>query len=149
MIFHLPTQTSTAPLLAKLKWMSLMDSVLYRKAVMVYKSLNGLAPGYMWDMFKYVTDVPAMLIKATCTSLVEKTWKSTQITSLTHMEWYEIPFHLMSEKLGSLLVIWAPRLEPVYYYLEKVCHANYSQTTHIWHKHYNIYLKNYQLTKNK
>ncbi len=24
---------------------------------MVYKSLNGLAPGYMYDMFKYVTDV--------------------------------------------------------------------------------------------
>ncbi len=34
-----------------------MDRVLYRKAVKVYKSLNGLAPGYMQDMFKYVTDV--------------------------------------------------------------------------------------------
>ncbi len=31
--------------------------VLYCKAVMVYKSLNSLAPGYMQDMFKYVTDV--------------------------------------------------------------------------------------------
>ncbi len=57
MIFDLPTQTPTAPLLAKLKWMSLMDRVLYRKAVMVYKSMIGLAPGYMQDMFKYVTDV--------------------------------------------------------------------------------------------
>ncbi len=61
MIFDLPTQTLTAPLLAKLKWMSLMDRVLYRKAVMVYKSLKGFAPGYMQDMFKYmfkyVTDV--------------------------------------------------------------------------------------------
>ncbi len=34
-----------------------MDKVLYHKAVMVYKSLNGLAPGYMQDMFKYLTDV--------------------------------------------------------------------------------------------
>ncbi len=34
-----------------------MDRVLYRKAVIVYKSLNGLAPGYMQDMSKYVTDV--------------------------------------------------------------------------------------------
>ncbi len=25
--------------------------------LVVYKSLNGLAPGYMQDMFKYVTDV--------------------------------------------------------------------------------------------
>ncbi len=57
MIFDFPTQTPTAPLLAKLKWMSLMDKVLYRKAVMVYKSLNGLAPGYMQDMFKCVTNV--------------------------------------------------------------------------------------------
>ncbi len=57
MIFDLTTQTLTAQLLSKLKWMSLMDRVLYRKAVMFYKSLNGLAPGYMQDMFKYVTDV--------------------------------------------------------------------------------------------
>ncbi len=56
-IFDLPTQTPTAPLLAKLKWMSLIDRVLYHKAVMVYKLLNGLAPGYMQDIFKYVTDV--------------------------------------------------------------------------------------------
>ncbi len=57
MIFDLPTQTPTVQLLAKLKWMSLMDTVLYRKAVMVYKLLNGLAPGHMQDMFKYVIDV--------------------------------------------------------------------------------------------
>ncbi len=63
MIFDLPTQTPTAPLLAKLKWMSLMDRVLYSKAVMVYKSLNGLAPGYMQDMLKYVTDVN---VRSTC-----------------------------------------------------------------------------------
>ncbi len=57
MIFDLFTQTSTTPLLSKLKWMSLMDRVLYRKAVMVYKSLNGLVSRYMQDMIKYVTDV--------------------------------------------------------------------------------------------
>ncbi len=63
MIFDLPTQTPTAQLLAKLKWTSLMERVFYHKAVMVYKSLNGLAPGYMEDMFKYVTDVN---VKSTC-----------------------------------------------------------------------------------
>ncbi len=35
MIFHLPTQTHTAPLLSKHKWMSLMDRILYHKAVIV------------------------------------------------------------------------------------------------------------------
>ncbi len=34
-----------------------MDWVLYCKEVMVYKALNGLAPAYMQDMFKCVTDV--------------------------------------------------------------------------------------------
>ncbi len=43
--------------------MSLMDRVLYCKAVLVYKSLNGLAPGYMQDMFKYVTDVNVRSIR--------------------------------------------------------------------------------------
>ncbi len=57
MIFDLLTQTLTALLLAKLKWMSLVDSVLYCNAVMVYKSLNGLAPAYIRAMFKYVTDI--------------------------------------------------------------------------------------------
>ncbi len=47
---YYPTQTPTAPLLAEHKWMPPADS-------MVYKSLNGLATGYMQDMFKYVTDV--------------------------------------------------------------------------------------------
>ncbi len=63
MIFDHPTQTPTVPLLAKLKWMSLMDRILYRKAIMVYKSLNSLTPGYMWDIFKYVNDVN---LRSTC-----------------------------------------------------------------------------------
>ncbi len=37
-----------------LKWMPLRDRVTYRKAFMMYKSLNGLAPVYMSEMFKYV-----------------------------------------------------------------------------------------------
>ncbi len=57
MIYVLPTHTPTAPLLSKLNWMTIMDRVKYRKAIMVYKSLNGLAPPYMRKMFKFVWDV--------------------------------------------------------------------------------------------
>ncbi len=57
MIYDLPTRTPTAPLLSKLNWMTIMDRVKYRKAIMVYKSLNGLAPPYMRKMFKFVSDV--------------------------------------------------------------------------------------------
>ncbi len=34
--------------------MPLRDRVTYRKACIIYKSLNGLAPVYMSEMFKYV-----------------------------------------------------------------------------------------------
>ncbi len=34
-----------------------MDGVKYRKVIMVYKSLNGLAPPCMREMFKFISDV--------------------------------------------------------------------------------------------
>ncbi len=37
-----------------LNWMPLRDRVTYRKACMIYNSLNGLASVYMSEMFKYV-----------------------------------------------------------------------------------------------
>ncbi len=57
MIYDLYTHTPTAPLLSKLNWMTIMDRVKYRKTIIVYKSLNGLAPPYMRKMFKFVSDV--------------------------------------------------------------------------------------------
>ncbi len=57
MIFDHPIRNHTLPLLNELKWMTLKDRVSYSKAIMVYKSLNGLDPYYMKDMFKFVKDV--------------------------------------------------------------------------------------------
>ncbi len=57
MIYELHTRTPTAPLLFKLNWMTIMDRVKYRNAIMVYKSLNGLAPPQMRNMFRFVSDV--------------------------------------------------------------------------------------------
>ncbi len=57
LIYDLPTHTPTVPLLFKLNWMIIMDWVKYRKAIMVYKSLNGLAPPYMRKMFKFFSYV--------------------------------------------------------------------------------------------
>ncbi len=37
--------------------MSVMDRVEYKRATMVHKFLNGTAPDYMKEMFKFVTDV--------------------------------------------------------------------------------------------
>ena len=46
--------TRSCDMFKALNWMPLQDRVTYRKACMVYKSLNGLAPKYMTDMFQYV-----------------------------------------------------------------------------------------------
>ncbi len=57
MIFDLSTQTHTNPLLEKLNWLSVMDMVEYKRATMIHKSLNGTAPDYMKEMFKFVADI--------------------------------------------------------------------------------------------
>ncbi len=57
MMYDLPSHTPTAPLLSKLNWMTIIDRVKYRKDIMVYKSLNVLAPTYMRKMFKKNSDV--------------------------------------------------------------------------------------------
>lgn len=49
-------ENRTQILFSKLNWMSIQDRVDYRKATMVYKSLNNLAPEYMTNMFKYATN---------------------------------------------------------------------------------------------
>ncbi len=63
MIYDLPTHTPTAPLPSKLNWMTVMDRVKYRKAIMVYKSLNGLAQPYMRKLFKKIKGIQDMLTK--------------------------------------------------------------------------------------
>ena len=40
-----------------LSWMPIMDPIKYRKAIMVYKSLNHEAPEYMTNMFRFVSQV--------------------------------------------------------------------------------------------
>ena len=47
----------TAAFFQNLGIMPLSDRFRYRKALMVYKSLNGYAPKYMTDMFVYVKNL--------------------------------------------------------------------------------------------
>ncbi len=49
-------QTPSSKMFKSLNLMPLKDRVTYRKACMMYKSLNGLAPVYMSEMFKYVDE---------------------------------------------------------------------------------------------
>ena len=64
MIYDRPTRTPTEPLFRKLNWMTIMDRIDFRKVQMVYKSLNGLAPTYMKDMFKFVHEVSSAITRS-------------------------------------------------------------------------------------
>ncbi len=41
---------------SKLKWMPIIDRIKYRKAIMVFKSINNLVPRYMSDMFTNISE---------------------------------------------------------------------------------------------
>ena len=45
-----------------------MDRIEYRKAIMVYKSLNHLCPEYMTNMFKYVKQVHTRTTRSSSTN---------------------------------------------------------------------------------
>ena len=48
--------TASAEMFQELEWQTFPESVQYQQALLVYKSLNNLAPPYMTDMFQYVKD---------------------------------------------------------------------------------------------
>ncbi len=41
---------------SKLKWMPITDRIKYRKAIMVFKSINNLAPRYLSNMFTKISE---------------------------------------------------------------------------------------------
>ncbi len=49
---------------SKLKWMSITDCNKYRKATMVFKSINNLAPRYMSDMFTKISESHCRVTRA-------------------------------------------------------------------------------------
>ena len=59
-----PYRTPSAPLFEQLRWLSLPDRVSYMKALLVFKSVNGLAPDYMCDLFESVQTVSSRNTRA-------------------------------------------------------------------------------------
>ena len=49
--------TLSADLFSELQWGIFPETVHYHQVLLVYKSLNNLAPPYMRNMFEYVKDV--------------------------------------------------------------------------------------------
>ncbi len=64
--FQREKTTSSAELFKKLNWITFSQNTDFRKAQLIYKSLNNLAPPYMRKMFKYIHEVvPRPLRSAT------------------------------------------------------------------------------------
>ena len=53
-ITNSPYRTPSAPLFEQFRWLSLPDRVKYRKVLLVFKSVKGLAPDYMCELFESV-----------------------------------------------------------------------------------------------
>ena len=51
---------------SELIWLPLNEWVKYRKATLIYKSINGKAPDYISAMFRYVSDVHKRTTRQTC-----------------------------------------------------------------------------------
>ncbi len=49
---------------SKRKWMPITDSINYPKAIMAFKSINNLAPRYMSDMFKTISEIHCRVTRA-------------------------------------------------------------------------------------
>ena len=50
-------QFPSIQMLKELNWMTVQDRINFRKVTMVFRSLNFLAPSYMTNMFKFVSDI--------------------------------------------------------------------------------------------
>ncbi len=96
MIYDLPTRTSTAPLLKKLNWMPLMDRIKYRKAVMIFKSLNSPAPQYMKDLFQFVGEV-------SCCSTGNSDKTKRYLTPGSHLKVYTDSFQILAAEAWNKL----------------------------------------------
>ena len=91
-------ENRTHILFSRLQWMSIQDRIDYRKATIVYKSLNNLAPQYMCDMFQYAP-------RAQNTRLCVKACndKALQVPPGKHKVIFENSFSYSSVKLWNSL----------------------------------------------
>ena len=65
-----PFDSSAAPLLQRLGWLSVDRPVHMETSTMVYKSLNGLAPDNLCQIFSRLSDVHNRLLRNTKCDLV-------------------------------------------------------------------------------
>ncbi len=85
-------------LLSQLGWMNIQNRINFRKAVMIFKSLNNLAPQYMINMFNYVPNT------VNTQQLTSYNRKDLQIPTGTHKMIYVNSFAYSSVKVWNSIL---------------------------------------------
>ena len=91
-------RTNSKSLFIMLGWIPLKNMILLKIAVIVYKSLNGLLPQYMRDMFKYIQEVQTRTRNSTQGKLyIPKQNHKFRQNTLSYQgpnTWNSIPFEI-------------------------------------------------------
>ena len=75
-----PFEKASLPLISQLGWLNIRELIDFETATMVYKSLQGLAPPYMqdmWDMFHKLSDCWKRVLQSTETDLEIPRYKTS------------------------------------------------------------------------
>ena len=65
LILNVPSDTQSSLMFKDLRWQTFPDRVNYHKAVLIYKSLNNLAPSYIKDLFQLNSEVHSYPLRST------------------------------------------------------------------------------------
>ena len=72
-----PFDKASLPLISQLGWLNIREIIDFESATMVYKSLHGLAPPYMQDMFHKLSDCRKRVLRSTETDLEIPRYKTS------------------------------------------------------------------------
>ena len=102
-ILNLPKRSKSADLLNELQWLTFNDRVCYHTALLVYKTINNLAPVYMKDILKFSTNVSHNLRSISNKHLILQTKPRTNyfkgsFTYNSYKVWNSIPFNIKHSK---------------------------------------------------
>ena len=99
LILNKPLRTPTAGLYKQLNWLSFTDRCKYHSAVLVYKTLNNMAPSYMTEVLAFSKNEKYNLRSSKRSDLVLKTRPHTNYLKDTFAYysmtiWNHIPYDI-------------------------------------------------------
>ena len=102
-ILNKPMRTPTAGLYKQLNWLTFSDRCKYHSAILVYKTMNHMAPSYMTDVITFATNEKYNLRSAMHNDLVLKFRPQTNYLKdsfayYSRTVWNNIPFEIKNAK---------------------------------------------------